>query len=88
MRFNHRRGQLISRNGGGRPSKPIVNNSPEKNFEPTQLSLEGFRESVRQGRPLPGMTEHGQLNAAIAIILGQQAMETGQVVSFEKELAI
>ncbi|ARN55877.1 Gfo/Idh/MocA family protein [Sedimentisphaera salicampi] len=52
----------------------------------TLLSLEAFAETVKKGKPVPGMLEHG-IDAAVAVILGDKAMVDNEIVNFQKELA-
>jgi len=49
----------------------------------TQLSMEAFVESVRQQKRIPDMFEQA-MNAAIASILGNEAMEKDEIIYFSK----
>ena len=65
---------------------PVLDKPSSQIPDSTQLSLEAFVNSVRDNKVIPGLAEHG-LNSAIAVILGQQAMETRRIVNFATELA-
>lgn len=49
-----------------------------------RLELEAFAESIRQNKAIPGMLEQG-VQAAIASILGDEAMLRNEIIDFSKE---
>ncbi len=51
------------------------------------LSLEGFIESIRNNQPIPEMAEQG-LQAAIASILGDEAMVRNEIIDFSREAGL
>ncbi len=53
----------------------------------TGISLEVFVDSVRRGKPTPGLFEQGY-HASVWTLLGQQAMETQQKIYLPEELKI
>jgi predicted dehydrogenase len=65
---------------------PIIDKPSDQIPDSTQLSLEAFVTSVRENKVIPGLAEHG-INSSIAVILGQEAMETRRIVNFATELA-
>jgi predicted dehydrogenase len=54
-------------------------------YDETMLQFEGFGEAVRAGKPLPGMLAQAY-HASVASLLGEQAMDRGQAVSWPKDL--
>ncbi len=53
----------------------------------TRLQLEAFVDTIRKGKPIPGLFEQGY-HASVWALLGQNAMESGQKVFLPKELEI
>ncbi len=53
----------------------------------TRIQLEAFVDSVRRGKPTPGLFEQGY-HASVWTLLGQQAMEAQQKVYLPEELKI
>ncbi|MCC2975440.1 Gfo/Idh/MocA family oxidoreductase [Sphingomonas sp. PL-96] len=54
-------------------------------YDETMLQFEGFAEAVRSGRPLPGLLAQAY-QASVASLLGEQAMDRGQAMSWPTDL--
>jgi hypothetical protein len=54
-------------------------------YDETMLQFEGFGEAVRAGKPLPGMLAQAY-HASVASLLGEQAMDRGEAVTWPKDL--
>lgn len=76
----------VPETASGYKGSPILDTPEERIPDSTQLSLEAFVNSVRENKIVPGLAEQG-VDAAVAVILGQQAMETRRVINFATELA-
>jgi predicted dehydrogenase len=55
-------------------------------YDETMLQFEGFGEAVRTGKPLPGLLQQAY-NASVASLLGEQAMDSGQAMTWPTSLA-
>lgn len=62
----------------------IVDKRPKDIPSAGRLELEAFAESIRKNKPIPGMLEHG-VDAAVASILGDEAMIRNEIIDFAKE---
>ena len=49
------------------------------------LQFEGFGEAVRTGKPLPGLLSQAYY-ASVASLLGEQAMDSGQILAWPTSL--
>ncbi|WP_066808394.1 Gfo/Idh/MocA family protein, partial [Sphingomonas asaccharolytica] len=54
-------------------------------FDETMLQFEGFGEAVRVNKPLPGLLQQAY-NASVASLLGEQAMDSGQAMTWPTSL--
>jgi predicted dehydrogenase len=54
-------------------------------YDETMLQFEGFAEAVRSGRPLPGLLAQAY-QASVASLLGEQAMDRGQAMTWPADL--
>jgi predicted dehydrogenase len=63
----------------------IVNKRLKDFPNETGLSLEAFIESIRTDKPIAGMAEQG-IDASIACILGDTAMQRNEIIDFSKEV--
>lgn len=54
-------------------------------YDETMLQFEGFGEAVRSGKPLPGMLAQAYA-ASVASLLGEQAMDRGEAVTWPTNL--
>lgn len=54
-------------------------------YDETMLQFEGFGEAVRSGRELPGLL-YQAYHASVASLLGEQAMDTGRIIEWPKDL--
>ena len=54
-------------------------------YDETMLQFEGFAEAVRAGKPLPGLLAQAY-NASVASLLGEQAMDRGEAMSWPTDL--
>jgi predicted dehydrogenase len=63
----------------------IVNKRPKDIPNCDRLELESFAETIRDGKPIPGMVEHG-IDAAIATIMGDEAMIRNEIIHITKEM--
>ena len=54
-------------------------------YDETMLQFEGFAEAVRAGKPLPGLLAQAY-NASVASLLGEQAMDRGESMSWPTDL--
>jgi predicted dehydrogenase len=54
-------------------------------YDETMLQFEGFGEAVRSGRELPGLL-YQAYHASVASLLGEQAMDSGRVIEWPKDL--
>lgn len=61
--------------------------SDEFELNETRLQLEAFVDTIRKGKPIPGLFEQGY-QASVWALLGQEAMESGQKVFLPKELEL
>ena len=50
-------------------------------YDETMLQFEGFGEAVRSGKPLPGLL-HQAYHASVASLLGEQAMDRGEAMTW------
>ncbi len=50
-------------------------------YDETMLQFEGFGEAVRSGKPLPGLL-YQAYNASVASLLGEQAMDKGEALTW------
>jgi hypothetical protein len=55
-------------------------------YDETMLQFEAFGEAVRAGKPLPGLLQQAY-NASVASLLGEQAMDSGQAMTWPTSLA-
>jgi predicted dehydrogenase len=55
-------------------------------YDETMLQFEGFAEAVRAGKPLPGLLAQAY-QASVASLLGEQAMDRGQAMTWPTDLA-
>ena len=63
----------------------ILDRKPED--DGTRLQMEGFAEAIRTGEKFPGLLKEAYY-ASIVSLLGEQAIDTGQVIALPRELAI
>jgi len=54
-------------------------------YDETMLQFEGFGEAVRANKPLPGLLQQAY-NASVASLLGEQAMDRGQAMTWPTSL--
>lgn len=54
-------------------------------YDETMLQFEGFGEAVRAGKPLPGLLSQAY-HASVASLLGEQAMDRGEAVTWPSGL--
>lgn len=54
-------------------------------YDETMLQFEGFGEAVRTGKPLPGLLSQAY-SASVASLLGEQAMDSGQILNWPTSL--
>jgi len=61
--------------------------SADYSVNATRIQLEAFVDSVRRGKPTPGLFEQGY-HASVWTLLGQQAMDTQQIVNLPESMKI
>lgn len=54
-------------------------------YDETMLQFEGFGEAVRAGKPLPGLLRQAY-QASVASLLGEQAMDRNQAMTWPTNL--